>query len=82
MSKSKSKSSIVSANQRFINISVVSWTQLVSFYDGFEAIMNHLEKEFSKENLLFIQEVKGHNYIITTVIHSGVVRLLLGFCFV
>lgn len=30
---------------------------LLSTYDGFEAIMKHLEAEFSMENLLFIQEV-------------------------
>ena len=34
----------------------ISWTHLVSFYDGFEAIMNHLEKEWSMENLLYLQE--------------------------
>ena len=36
----------------------ISWTKLISFYDGFEAIMNHLEREFAMENLLFVQEVQ------------------------
>ena len=43
--------------QKLKNFEDVSWLSLISFYDGFEAIMNHLEKEFSMENLLFIQEV-------------------------
>ena len=41
-----------------VNLINVPWTRLVSFYQGFEAIMNHLSKEFSIENLLFIQEVE------------------------
>ena len=44
-------------NNNINNYSKISWTKLVSFYDGFEAIMNHLEKEFAMENLLLVQEV-------------------------
>ena len=35
----------------------LSWMKIVSSYDGYEALMLHLESEFSIENLLFIQEV-------------------------
>ena len=40
-----------------IELNTITWTKFISFYDGFEAIMNHLEKEFSMECLLFVQEV-------------------------
>ena len=33
-----------------------SWKNIVSVYDGYVAFMNHLGKELSMENLLFIQE--------------------------
>lgn len=39
------------------NITVNSWKHIVCIYQGYDAIMNYLEKEFSIENLLFIQEV-------------------------
>ena len=65
-SKSKSKSKSKSNSKSVIDMGdidligayydKISWTKLITFYDGFEAIMNHLEKEFSMENLLFIQE--------------------------
>ena len=37
-----------------------SWQKCVTTYQGFERFMNHLESEFSMENLLFIQEVRLH----------------------
>ena len=37
---------------------ITHWKQVVGEYKGFVAFMNHLAKEFSTENLLFIQEVK------------------------
>ena len=33
-----------------------SWKNIVSVYDGYIAFMNHLDKELSIENMLFIQE--------------------------
>ena len=35
-----------------------TWQDIVSTYEGFEGFMQHLEIEFSTENLLFIQEVE------------------------
>ena len=35
----------------------ITWRDVVATYEGFEAFMKHLEKEFSCENLLFVQEV-------------------------
>ena len=35
-----------------------SWQNTISTYHGFEAFMRHLEKEFSMECLLFVQEVE------------------------
>ena len=34
-----------------------TWKNIVSTYDGYVAFMTHLGKEFSTENLLFVQEV-------------------------
>ena len=39
------------------NIATLHWYDIVHLYDGYEALMKHLEKEFAIENLLFIQEV-------------------------
>ena len=36
----------------------VSWKKIISTYNGYFSIFQHLEKEFSIENLLFLQEVK------------------------
>ena len=36
-----------------------SWKSIVSTYDGYIALMGHLGKEFSTENLLFVQEVES-----------------------
>ena len=46
------------------------WTQVVGEYKWFVAFMNHLAKEFSTENLLFIQEVKLHACILHMYVYS------------
>ena len=38
----------------------LGWQNVVTTYRGFESFMNHLQLEFSTENLLFIQEVSLH----------------------
>ena len=58
----RESTSNVNSNSGDVNDSAmirsVSWRQVVSVYEGFEALMNHLAKEFSMECLLFIQEVE------------------------
>ena len=44
------------------------WVAIISHYQGFESFMNHLEKEFSMENLLFIQEVLYFDYSFVFII--------------
>ena len=45
----------ISRNQ---SIKFKHWSQVVSTSYGYELFINHLEKEFSVENLLFITEVR------------------------
>ena len=39
-----------------INSTRIGWKKIISTYDGYEALMNYLAKEFAMENLLFLQE--------------------------
>ena len=41
---------------------IISWRDVVATYDGYVLFMNHLGKEWSTENMLFIQEV---TYVVT-----------------
>lgn len=45
-------------SESMIEQHALTWKNVVCYYDGFEAFINHLATEFSTENLLFIQEVE------------------------
>ena len=74
-----SKTKSESGNQDTANFNYISsikimrhWSQVVSTSMGYELFMNHLEKEFSVETLLFITEV---------CIYSDTRSMLILYCF-
>lgn len=57
--KNDSKLSIdINVNSCDMGSRNMTWRNVVSTFDGFELLMDHLEAEFSQENLLFIVEVR------------------------
>ena len=56
VASSKSNMNTVKANNS--SKSKIGWINIISSYEGYVAFMNHLAKEFSIENLLFVQEVE------------------------
>ena len=61
----------------------ITWKDIVCISEGYEAVMNHLEKEFSMETLLFVHEVctanlHGRAKNVVDVGRGGVEQLRFG----